>query len=111
MKRGIGFVAQVLLNVAFAAALFALMDWSIPINVRLVSGGVLSPMGEDPAIFYRRYRSHLKVRVLAAIPLCLVVGVLPHLPVPQPLQIAGVTVSVVTYGVLIGYHMVLARTR
>jgi hypothetical protein len=95
----------------FWLVLLAVMDCSMPIQIRLVAGGVFSPMGEDPAVFYRRYRSHLMTRVFAAVPLAALGGVAPLLPIVQPIQIAAVIVAVVSYGSLIIYHMVLARTR
>lgn len=99
-----------LISVAFTYVVFAIMDYSLPPNVRLVSGGLLSPMGEDPDVFYRRYRSRLRVRVLIALPLGVVAGVVPHLALPFPVQLAGVLVPVIGYGALIAVHMWLART-
>jgi hypothetical protein len=101
---------MVLLYFLFWLALLAGMDWSIPIYVRLVSGGVFSPMGEDSQEFYRRYRSHLKTRVFAAVPLTALGVVVPELPIAQPLQVAAVIVAIVIYVTLIFYHMLLART-
>ena len=90
--------------------LFAVMDWTIPTYVRLLSGNLFGSKGEDPDEFYRRYRRRIKVRVGVAVLLGGVAAIGQGLPLPPYVKVATLALAIVAYGAVIFYYMIRART-